>query len=116
MSTVDQAQIRERPPAKDWHPNHWAAPPTIKGGSVRTARAVVQHHNAAIRVTIPKYREHKNEKLPKECERHCNAFTIHLNTLMSNVSPVQLQHHNSNTTSAIFIVYTQFYRRIISLC
>jgi len=29
MSTIDQAQIRDSPPAKDWRPNHWAAPPTI---------------------------------------------------------------------------------------
>jgi len=26
MSTVDRAKIRESPPAKDRHPNHWATP------------------------------------------------------------------------------------------
>jgi len=25
---MDQAQIRESPPATDRHPNHWATPPT----------------------------------------------------------------------------------------
>jgi len=27
MSTIDQAQIRESPPAKDWRPNQWATSP-----------------------------------------------------------------------------------------
>ena len=28
VSTIDQALIRESPPAKDWRSNHWAMPPT----------------------------------------------------------------------------------------
>jgi len=28
MSTIDQAYIKESPPARDWLPNHWATPPT----------------------------------------------------------------------------------------
>ena len=28
MSTIDQAQIRESPPARDRFPNHWPTPPT----------------------------------------------------------------------------------------
>jgi len=27
MSTIDQLQVRESPPAKDRRPNHWATPP-----------------------------------------------------------------------------------------
>jgi len=27
MSTIDQAQIKESPPAKDRHSNHWVTPP-----------------------------------------------------------------------------------------
>ena len=30
MSTIDQAQIRESPPAKDRRPNHWATPPAAR--------------------------------------------------------------------------------------
>jgi len=29
MSTIDQAKVRESPPAKDRRPNHWATVPTI---------------------------------------------------------------------------------------
>jgi len=29
MSTIDQAQIRESSPGRDWRPNHWATPPTF---------------------------------------------------------------------------------------
>jgi len=28
MSIIDQALVRESPPAKDRCPNHWATPPT----------------------------------------------------------------------------------------
>jgi len=28
MSTVEHAQIRESPPARDRRPDHWATPPT----------------------------------------------------------------------------------------
>jgi len=30
MSTIDQAHIRESPPARDRRPNHWATPPSWK--------------------------------------------------------------------------------------
>jgi len=30
MSTIDQAQIRESPPAKDRRPKHWATSPTSR--------------------------------------------------------------------------------------
>ena len=32
---MDQAQIRESPPATDRHPNHWATPPTREGDDGR---------------------------------------------------------------------------------
>jgi len=30
MSTIDQAEFRESPPAEDRSPNHWATPPWWK--------------------------------------------------------------------------------------
>ena len=35
VSTIDQAQIRESPPAKDRRPNHWAPPPTTDRAGVQ---------------------------------------------------------------------------------
>jgi len=35
MPTIDQAKIRESPPAKYWRPNHWAMPPSSKPAHTR---------------------------------------------------------------------------------
>jgi len=50
MSTIDQAHIRESPPAKDRRPNHWATTPAIRQRSPK--KTALGWHSYAFRQSL----------------------------------------------------------------
>jgi len=84
MSTIDQAQIRESPPVKDQHSNHWATPPTVTWFHDFKAQLTGDSHCALVPMAKWKCLQRMSETAEWQDRLHPPSHLSHKSTTNSN--------------------------------